>query len=78
METGMRGFLLAGEDGFLDPYRSGQKATYARITALKETVSDNPKQVTRLEEAKRPCTPGKKTSLNRRSSCAVRSATRPP
>ena len=53
METGMRGFLLAGEDGFLDPYRSGQKATYARISALKETVSDNPKQVTRLEEAEK-------------------------
>ena len=53
METGMRGFLLAGEDGFLDPYHSGQKATYARISALKETVSDNPKQVTRLEEVEK-------------------------
>jgi methyl-accepting chemotaxis protein len=50
METGMRGYLLAGQEGFLDPYKSGEKATYASIADLKETVSDNPKQVGRLSE----------------------------
>lgn len=53
METGMRGFLLAGKDGFLDPYKGGQKATYERIKALQETVSDNPKQVARLAEVEK-------------------------
>ena len=50
METGMRGYLLAGQDGFLDPYRSGEQATYEQIAVLKETVNDNPAQVARLAE----------------------------
>jgi methyl-accepting chemotaxis protein len=50
METGMRGYLLAGQDGFLDPYTQGEKATYSRIEDLQKVVSDNPKQVARLDE----------------------------
>ena len=50
MQTGMRGYLLAGEDGFLDPYRSGEEATYSGLAALRETVSDNPAQVARLNQ----------------------------
>ena len=50
METGMRGFLLAGKEAFLDPYKGGEKAVYAELSALKTTVSDNPKQVQRLSE----------------------------
>jgi methyl-accepting chemotaxis protein len=51
METGSRGYLLAGKEEFLDPYKNGEKATYAKLTALQQTVSDNPKQVARLNEA---------------------------
>ncbi len=50
METGMRGFLLAGRDEFLEPYTAGEEAAYSRIAALQETVSDNPGQVQRLAE----------------------------
>jgi len=50
METGMRGYLLAGREEFLEPYINGEKQTYAGIAALKETVSDNPGQVARLGE----------------------------
>lgn len=50
METGMRGFLLAGKESFLDPYKQGEKKTYSAIRSLQKTVSDNPKQVKRLEE----------------------------
>ncbi|MCP4392156.1 MAG: methyl-accepting chemotaxis protein [Gammaproteobacteria bacterium] len=52
METGMRGFLLAGKDGFLAPYKSGKTAFDEQIAALQETVSDNPPQVERLKEVK--------------------------
>ena len=31
IETGMRGYLLAGKEGFLDPYKRGEKHTYERI-----------------------------------------------
>ncbi|MEM1399502.1 MAG: CHASE3 domain-containing protein, partial [Pseudomonadota bacterium] len=50
METGMRGFLLAGQDEFLEPYDAGQQAFFINIAALKETVSDNPPQVQRLND----------------------------
>jgi len=50
METGMRGYLLAGKEGFLDPYKNGEAATYKQITNLKQTVNDNPKQVKRLDD----------------------------
>ena len=51
METGMRGYLLAGKEEFLAPYQQGEKATYEAISVLQKTVSDNPKQVERLTEA---------------------------
>ena len=50
METGMRGFLLAGKEEFLDPYKSGKEDFFQRLTRLKETVSDNPAQVKLLTE----------------------------
>jgi methyl-accepting chemotaxis protein len=50
METGMRGYLLAGKEGFLSPYQGGEEATYSQLKALKNTVSDNPKQVGRLND----------------------------
>ena len=51
METGMRGFLLAGEDGFLDPYNNGQAGFFEEMLALQTSVNDNPAQVERLQEA---------------------------
>ncbi len=53
METGMRGYLLAGKEDFLVPYTNGEKATYKGISAMKETVSDNPGQVSRMEEVEK-------------------------
>lgn len=50
METGMRGFLLAGKDEFLEPYISGEEGAYRLISELQRTVSDNPGQVARLGE----------------------------
>lgn len=51
METGMRGYLLAGTETFLEPYQSGQAIAYDALAQLRETVSDNPPQVARLHEA---------------------------
>ncbi len=50
METGMRGFLLAGREEFLTPYVEGETKFSALVTDLKQTVSDNPTQVQRLGE----------------------------
>ncbi|EIC21121.1 CHASE3 domain-containing protein [Thiorhodovibrio frisius] len=50
METGMRGYLLAGKEQFLDPYKSGKQAFDALIGQLSKTVDDNPAQVQLLAE----------------------------
>ncbi len=50
METGMRGYLLAGKSQFLEPYHSGRNGLASLTEDLKKTVSDNPAQVKRLEE----------------------------
>ncbi|USD41964.1 methyl-accepting chemotaxis protein [Vibrio sp. SCSIO 43135] len=50
METGMRGFLLAGKEDFLEPYIQGQQRFSVLVSELKTTVSDNPTQVKRLGE----------------------------
>ena len=52
METGMRGYLLAGKEQFLEPYKQGQERFYALIDELSETVSDNPAQVQLLDETR--------------------------
>ena len=46
----MRGYLLAGKEEFLEPYVAGRETFSSRVTALKSTVSDNPAQVTLLDE----------------------------
>jgi methyl-accepting chemotaxis protein len=56
METGMRGFLLAGKEEFLDPYHGGKKKFHKNLTELKSTVSDNPQQVGLLEEIEKTIT----------------------
>jgi methyl-accepting chemotaxis protein len=52
METGMRGYLLAGKEEFLGPYIGGQKKFYELVTSLSKTVDDNPAQVQLLSEVK--------------------------
>ena len=48
MDTGSRGFVLTGQEKFLEPFTKG-KARYAETLAvLKQLVSDNPPQVSRL------------------------------
>ncbi|WP_417844005.1 methyl-accepting chemotaxis protein [Thalassospira sp.] len=53
METGMRGYLLSGNEDFLAPYNEGEKNVYSQIENLKKVVSDNPTQVNRLNEAEK-------------------------
>lgn len=50
METGQRGFMLTGNENFLEPYNSGQKIFDENIDSAKNQVSDNPEQVKRFEQ----------------------------
>ncbi len=48
METGLRGYLVAGKDEFLDPFKSGQLEFDEIMKKSLSHVADNPKQVSRL------------------------------
>ena len=48
-ETGMRGFLATGNEEYLEPYNEAVGEFEEAIESLKDTVSDNPPQVQRLE-----------------------------
>jgi len=52
METGMRGYLLAGKEDFLAPYNSGKGQFLSLVDGLQETVSDNAEQVALLDEVR--------------------------
>ena len=52
-ETGLRGFLVADDTKFLEPYRSGRLAFQQASAAVRALTSDNPSQQARLTEMQR-------------------------
>lgn len=52
IETGQRGFLVAGKDEFLDPLNAGKEAFNKHFHKAKELTSDNAKQQERLAKLK--------------------------
>ena len=49
LETGMRGFLITGDEHFLDPYAVAKPQIGVQLQGLQELVSDNPQQIDRLK-----------------------------
>jgi signal transduction histidine kinase len=49
-ETGLRGYLITGDENFLEPYHRGGKAYAAAFQKIKDLTSDNPAQQSRLDE----------------------------
>jgi signal transduction histidine kinase len=49
-ETGVRGYLITGDEKFLEPYHRGGDAYTAAIQKITDLTSDNPAQQSRLEE----------------------------
>ena len=49
-ETGVRGYLIAGDEKFLEPYHKGIDAYTKAIKKAKELTRDNPAQQSRLDE----------------------------
>jgi CheY-like chemotaxis protein/signal transduction histidine kinase len=48
METGMRGYLLTGEESFMAPYKLARPKIDTALNTLGELVQDNPTQIDRL------------------------------
>ena len=49
-ETGVRGYLVSGDDKFLEPYHKGGEAYAAAFREVKQLTSDNPAQQVRLDK----------------------------
>ncbi|MCG8570291.1 MAG: CHASE3 domain-containing protein, partial [Spirochaetes bacterium] len=53
METGMRGFVIAGNDEFLEPYIAGEGEVFKALEKAKKLTSDNPGQVERFKKVEK-------------------------
>jgi CHASE3 domain sensor protein len=49
-ETGVRGYLITGDEKFLEPYHKGSNAYAAAIQKARDLTRDNPAQQRRLDE----------------------------
>jgi methyl-accepting chemotaxis protein len=49
-ETGQRGYLLTGQDAYLEPYRRGTRNLNQVVGQLKRLTSDNANQQKRIQE----------------------------
>lgn len=52
-ETGVRGYLVAGDERFLEPYRTGQRAYAEAFAKAKQLTADNAAQQARFAEVDR-------------------------
>ncbi|MEP7205466.1 MAG: CHASE3 domain-containing protein [Casimicrobiaceae bacterium] len=52
-ETGQRGFIVTGDEAYLDPYRQAQRGLGTNLDALQELVVDEPVQATQLATVRR-------------------------
>ncbi len=52
-ETGQRGYLLTGNDRYLDPYQNAVAASTSRIDAVASLTRDNPVQQTNIVQLRR-------------------------
>lgn len=50
IETGMRGFLIAGSNDFLEPYDKGTETFEQGYRTIRDLTSDNPRQQERLRQ----------------------------
>jgi methyl-accepting chemotaxis protein len=49
-ETGQRGYLITGEERYLEPYNNSRKKVDGAIASLRKLTSDNPVQQARLDK----------------------------
>ena len=52
LETGMRGYLITGDEPFLEPYRRGQPQVDLGLRQLAEYAGQEPEQLRRIEQLK--------------------------
>ena len=53
-ETGQRGYLLTGDENYLEPYKTALAAIQSTLANLRKLTADNPDQQRRLAELSQP------------------------
>ena len=51
-ETGERGFIITGNESYLEPYIQGRDSVYTILKSLRSMISDNANQIRRVDKAK--------------------------
>jgi methyl-accepting chemotaxis protein len=74
-ETGLRGYLIDGQDKFLEPYRNGTISFQEALKRTLELTADNPAQQARLADLERIATEWKRGHADRAIALAGVSAT---
>jgi methyl-accepting chemotaxis protein len=52
-ERGQRGYLITGDDAYLEPYTTGTKAVPEKLKTLKQLTADDPEQQQRIDRLQR-------------------------
>ncbi len=63
-ETGQRGFVITGDDAYLEPYQKAVGEVGTVLSDLRQLTADSPRQAKRVEEAA-PIVAGKMAELKR-------------
>ena len=50
-ETGQRGYVITGDEAFLEPYQTGSADRFNVVKELRKLTADNPNQQKRLDAA---------------------------
>ena len=50
LETGQRGYVITGDEGFLEPFTSGRARIYPLLDAVRSLTLDNPRQQSRIDQ----------------------------
>jgi methyl-accepting chemotaxis protein len=53
-ETGQRGYLITGNDAYLEPYRIAVSKVHLQIARLRKLTADNPDQQTHIKILEEP------------------------
>lgn len=74
-ETGQRGYVITGDEMFLEPYQAGTNNVHTVVKELRELTSDNPNQQKRIDEAE-PLIAAKLAELKQTVDCAGKEISR--
>src|SRR6266852_8360806 len=50
-ETGQRGYVITGDEAFLEPYQAGTSNVHTVVKELRDLTADNPNQQKRIDQA---------------------------